>query len=156
MAGGVRGQVSALQAFIQIFQGELGMQQRLGPLQTSRNFILKQPQHERHERSSLALPSQPPPNRQSATPAHRELCAHTGRGLQRGGCGAGLFTAMSAQAAMSGSDSEAFAPDEDFLEADQEASTELGASEEPIDEYSTEDEEVVSADGGPSRLHWRR
>lgn len=32
-----------------------------------------------------------------------------------------------------------FAPDEDFLEADQEASTEAG-DEEPIEEYDTEEE----------------
>lgn len=49
---------------------------------------------------------------------------------------------MSAQdkdQAMSGSDSEGFAPDEDFVEADQEASTELG-DEEPTEEYDTEEE----------------
>ena len=40
---------------------------------------------------------------------------------------------------MSGSDSEGFAPDEDFVEADQEASTELG-DEEPTEEYDTEEE----------------
>lgn len=37
------------------------------------------------------------------------------------------------------SGSEGFAPDEDFLEADQEASTEIG-EEQPTEEYSTEDE----------------
>ncbi len=39
----------------------------------------------------------------------------------------------------SGSDSEGFAPDEDFVEADQEASKESG-DEGPTEEYDTEEE----------------
>lgn len=41
---------------------------------------------------------------------------------------------------MSGTESEAFAPDEDFLEADADASTELHSEGEPSHEYDTDEE----------------